>query len=308
MNQTYKSGNLSCSAMLEEAGISFELLELWKGDEVRLKMFTNTTLVFVMSGQIVISYNDFKNREVKAREIILLPPGCTLNRIAKDDCKLLYCTFYKQVDFCNRYSLESLSEYCKGYTYDFHTLNMVEMIYRHLDLLLLTLNNSVSCSSQGNVVTSEHPCKYLLPNSKCSYINELKRQELLLMLFSYYNKEDLAQFFYPVLCRDMDFRFFVLSHSLTVTRLEDFARLMHCSVSTFERRFREHFDEPAYHWLQRHKSIHILHDIRMTNKSFFDLSVEFSFSSQAHFSKFCKKQYGNTPSEIRAGVKIKEKP
>lgn len=306
MDLTYKTGNSFCPTTMDDTSVSFELLELWKGDQVHLKMFTNTTLVFVMSGQLVISYNDFKNREVKAKEIILLPPGCTLDRIAQDDCKLLYCTFYKRVDFCNRYSLEFLTDYCKGYTYDFHTLNMVEMIYRHLDLLMLGLGNEINCSIQRSQDASGHPCKYLLSNTKCSYIYELKRQELLLMLFSCYNKKDLAQFFYPVLCRDMDFRFFVLSNSLTVNRLDDFARLMNCSVSTFERRFRAHFNEPAYHWLQKHKSIHILHDIRMTDKSFFDLSVEFGFSSQAHFSKFCKNQYGNTPSELRAIAKKKQ--
>lgn len=159
MNRALQINESSCLPQLEEMSVSFEFLEIRKGDQVKLKMFTNTTLVFVMSGFLVISYNEFINRVVKDHEIILLPPGCTLDRIAKEDCKLLYCTFYKKVDFCNRFSLESLTEYCKGYKYDFHSLRMAEIIYRHLDLLLLSLNDGISCVVQHGRNAVNPPCK-----------------------------------------------------------------------------------------------------------------------------------------------------
>ncbi|WP_446784349.1 helix-turn-helix domain-containing protein [Macellibacteroides fermentans] len=45
--------------------------------------------------------------------------------------------------------------------------------------------------------------------------------------------------------------------------------------------------------------INVYREIKFTTKSFKNIAVENNFSSQAHFNRFCKKQYGNTPKELR---------
>lgn len=77
------------------------------------------------------------------------------------------------------------------------------------------------------------------------HYHQIKRDELFLYLRAGYTKEELAQFFYPILGRDLDFKDFILTNSRKIFDVKDFATQANMSLSTFNRRFKETFNDTA---------------------------------------------------------------
>jgi len=51
------------------------------------------------------------------------------------------------------------------------------------------------------------------------------------------------------------------------------------------------------------KSQFVLQDIISTSIPFQELADRYQFSSQAHFTKFCKQRYNQTPKDLRSNSK-----
>lgn len=132
----------------------------------------------------------------------------------------------------------------------------------------------------------------------CDYLFELKRKELLFLMHTYYPAEHLARFFFPLIGKDIDFKLLVLGNYLHKS-MEQLAAITNCSLSTFQRRFKDNFGESFYQWILNQRADLIYDEILNTRKSFQEIAFEQGFSSQMHFNKFCKSKYGITPGEIR---------
>lgn len=119
------------------------------------------------------------------------------------------------------------------------------------------------------------------------------------MMALYYTPRQVAEFFYPVLASDFDFRRMVIDHSLKVKDLPELAALCHMSLSTFKRRFKRTFHAPAHTWIAARKAHFIYSEIVNTRKTFGEIAEQFNISSSAYLTVFCKQHFGQTPQEIR---------
>ena len=126
-----------------------------------------------------------------------------------------------------------------------------------------------------------------------------KMQELFILLRAYYNREELATFFYPLIGKNRDFKDFVYEHYLKVDSLNEFAALANTSVDTFKRRFKETFGEPAHKWITGRKAEHVYRDIALGILSFADIAEKYRFSSVSYLTTFCKQHLGKTPQQLR---------
>ena len=178
-----------------------------------------------------------------------------------------------------RFTLENLPKLIDFSTiqHKYTVLLIRERIMQFIDSLILCLNDGLGCR----------------------HFHQLKQKELALLFRGYYNKEELAHFFYPILSENMDFKELVLANYTYAKDMESIAERMNLSPTTFNRRFKKNFGESFAQWQEKRKADDILREIRMTDKTFSEIANEYNFSSPAYFTTFCKRNFGKSPTEIR---------
>ena len=106
-------------------------------------------------------------------------------------------------------------------------------------------------------------------------------------------------FFWPILGEDIDFKDFILANYKRILDVKEFAGAANMSLSTFNRKFKETFNDTAKHWLMSRRDESIYKDITMTDIPFSELADKYSFSSPAYFATYCKKTFGRNALELR---------
>lgn len=275
MSILYLEEHTSCSEYKDPV---FCCVKMEKGEEREFECMNSSVLGFLCEGSIRIIFETNVERKVESGRVFLLPKGSQVRGMADETCQLITCVFSNDLKLCSRHALESLfKEVETGFEYDFYTLPIIPPIDSFLKMLEYCLSEGLGCR----------------------HYHLLKRDELFLYFRGCYERKELARFFYPIIGKDMDFKDFVLSYYTTAKDVKKFAEMANLSVSTFNRRFKETFNEPAYKWLLARRRENIQKDILMTKTSFADIADKYEFSSQAYLVSFCKKNFGKTPSELR---------
>ncbi len=141
--------------------------------------------------------------------------------------------------------------------------------------------------------------EYLNDHLYTEEIYKIKISELIVLLRSLYAPHELALFFSSVVGNDLVFMEMVSSNYHRFNTVESLAQYTCYSTSGFTKKFHRVFHESPYQWMLRKKAQKILSDIKLSGKTFKEISMEYGFSSQSHFYLFCKKQYNASPSFIR---------
>ena len=140
---------------------------------------------------------------------------------------------------------------------------------------------------------------YLAGDMSCGHLQEEKQEELFILLNNYYTIDDLKIFLYPyVMQKDMDFKKIVLLHSQRAKSVQELVDLCGYTMSGFKKIFKEMFDEPIYQWMLQQKAEKLRRKLLEDDVNLKGLIDEFEFSSPAHFTKFCKKWLGKTPTQF----------
>lgn len=82
-------------------------------------------------------------------------------------------------------------------------------------------------------------------------------------------------------------------------KLEDYAELCHCSLSTFKRDFQQHYQETPGKWLTKRRVHHAANLISNSNLTITQVAFESGFEDLSHFSRAFKKIMGASPSEYK---------
>ena len=243
---------------------------------------TYSKLVFVVEGKVKLKINKLDVQVVEAGNLALVPGNSYLIASVEPTSFLMVVDFTEKEPFYPRYSLVNLM----------HDVNLAEDTDRRVGICLpinarlrAFVNSTLDCIADGMGYSS--------------YFT-IKKQEMFLLMLAYYDKTDLAQFFYPLFCFNRKFEQMVMSNYENVTDVKHFAAVLHMPVTTFQRKFKRHFKTSVKQWLLDRKAESILADIKNTNRSITDLSVRYGFSSVSYFSNFCKHYFGKTPTELRA--------
>lgn len=278
MELLYKNEHLSCLHYATSETVCFRVYTVKKGDVFDQCMLTDTNLMFLLSGSITLSYNEYMNGQLESGNFCLLPKSSMVHVKVKEDGRILSCIFSQNIKMCSLFSLQQLQNFLPAsYSYEFGCLQMNPLMNRFLCLL-------VDCLDQG---------------LGCSHFHQLKRDELFLYLRAFYTKEELACFFYPILGEDMNFKDFVLANYKQMKDVKDFAEKANLSLSTFNRRFRENFHISAHQWLISRKVESVRRDILMSNLTFSEIADKYNFSSPNYLATFCRQHYGMSPHEMR---------
>ncbi|MEQ1553246.1 MAG: AraC family transcriptional regulator [Ferruginibacter sp.] len=143
---------------------------------------------------------------------------------------------------------------------------------------------------------------FLLENQSIADENIIlnKVKELLLILSKSENASSVYDFveslFVP---HEYNFKEVVQQNIFAEISIEDLARLCNCGITTFKRKFNEHYNEtPAKYILLKklEKATQLLH---IKNKPIADIAYECGFENIPSFNKAFKKHFGKSPSEYK---------
>ena len=254
----------------------FQTFRKKKGEQLTFEM-KEISIVFLLEGEIRLSYDRYKGEILRARHFLLIPPVDCINMTVLKNACFFWGVFDLQTKCCENFSFDLLLSFLDEGKNTFYPLAFQNPIRNYLEVVDNYLRDGVFC--------------------KC--LNENKKKELIFLLQTYYRKEELAAFFYPVLNKDLLFKEKVLKYMLRAHNVAELAALMNYSVSGFKKKFERNFGQSVYFWMQDHRSKIILRELKEKKKSIKEIAFQYQFSSQPRFYEFCKRHYGKTPGKIR---------
>lgn len=280
MSIFYLDEHTACSQYLTDIRLGFKYIEVDAGYIFKVYDKKEKHLFFLMEGSAKVRYNEFTDRLFSAGEMIFLPKSADCRGEALTKCSFIVHIYDAPVRLCDKVSLNSIIEHKENVQYDFMSLPIRSTLNSYLQLLKL----------------------YLTEGINCRHLHEIKQKELFLIFRTHYSKEELAQFFYPMLGKSLDFRSKVMAYYMESKTAKDLAGYCGYSDVHFNELFVAEFSETPYKWMQKQKAKHIIGRLSNTQATIKEVIEEFEFSSRCHFDKYCKRQFGETASQIRANI------
>ena len=120
-----------------------------------------------------------------------------------------------------------------------------------------------------------------------------------MILYIYYSKEDLYNFFYSILSQDTAFSEYIRLNWNKFHSVNEMAKSMNLTHKQFYKRFISMFGQTPQQWMKESRASSILKELIFTSKLIKQIANENSFSSEPQFTRFCKRQLGKTPTQIR---------
>ncbi len=129
---------------------------------------------------------------------------------------------------------------------------------------------------------------------------ELKFRELLLNILDNPENMDLKNYLLHLLSPHYDpFQRVMEANCLFNLSLQDYAKMLNLSLSSFKRHFISVYRTTPGHWLQEQKLNHAHKLLISTDKPITDISFESGFENSTHFSHLFKKRFGLSPLKYR---------
>ena len=129
---------------------------------------------------------------------------------------------------------------------------------------------------------------------------ELKFRELLLNILDNPKNIELKNYLLQLLSPQHEFFQQVMeAHCLYNLSLQDYAKLLNLSLSSFKRHFISLYKTTPGRWLQEQKLNRAYHLLVSTDKPINDISFESGFENSTHLSHLFKKRFGLSPLKYR---------
>ncbi|MDR1646408.1 MAG: AraC family transcriptional regulator [Tannerellaceae bacterium] len=276
MELLYVQEHLTCRNYVSDFHIGFSYQEVKEGEKLRSTDRYFNYFIFLLEGEVMVSCNEFRNHLCQGGEMVFIAQDSESVAEAITDVKYILLSFDNQFTLCDQLALEAL------YTKEkkppvFNKIDIRPPMRSVLDSVLFYLGHKI----------------------QCKHLFAIKQKEVFLILRAFYTKEEMARFLSPMLNKNMDFKAFVLQHYQEVKTVEELANMCKISVRSFNRKFNDYFGDSPYSWMLKQKSKHIKTRLADGKVTFGKIIKEYGFSSPAHFTTYCKKQFGESPSKLR---------
>lgn len=241
-------------------------------------------ILFVIDGEVDLFYNGEQLR-LSSDNMVCLSRGSVFRILSCDNGSIVIAQFDHAIQSCEKDSFSQLYNIKIENDKSIHPLAVKDRLYMFLRLLIC----------------------YLEDGANCVHFHEIKLRELFWNIRFYYTKAEQAAFFYPILSNNHDFKKKVLNNYRKVRTVKELAWLCDCSLSSFKRKFLDEFREPASEWLQKQINNIIKYKLANGDVPIGIIAEELHFSSLPQFCRYCKRNFGYTPSEWRKVLKNRNK-
>lgn len=272
-----------CVKCKEKEYQAFKYLKSPTGEKFVFDNLDTYTIVFILSGEALISCNEFINVRFKEGELCMFPisADCVWETVTEATGIILASS--NSHNPCDRELFKYHAEKWLNVQPSFYGLAIKPRLREFLESLKNYLEDGITCP----------------------HMHRVKEQELAMVLRAYYSTEELAEFFMPTVRDTDEFKYFIMQNYLQMKGVMEFVDLSGLNVSTFNRKFKAHFGVSPYQWMIKQKSKHIMHALATREKSIADIMREFHFSDASHFNRYCKSIFGASPTELRQQIKNK---
>ena len=238
----------------------------------------NETIIFLLYGIMTISSKGQKI-EMTTRQMIFISRNENFKIEAITDCQLIVAEFDKVISPQTKFHMSKLVKMKTGHNFRLRPLPIKSALVGFVYCMQSYLDQGIDC----------------LP------LRELKLKELFWLLRFYYSDKELVNFFYNFLGakKEEGIRLVVMDSWRKTRNVADLAKLCSMSASTFRRHFLREFGEPIGAWLTRNLNEEIEHRLSECDSSINQIAEDLNFSSAAHFSTYCRRCFGSSPSELR---------
>lgn len=287
MELNYIKEHTSCVNYKTEEDAGFALKEAALGEHFdnRQQEIKANHLIFILSGEVSITKDSKEETRVRAGEFIFIPLSSHYTgTVIQPGTYISLSFFHDTISLCDKHMLSSYLDKVQNTPLCFEPLS----VRAPLDMFLHLLES------------------YLQAGVNCKHLHELKERELFIIFRTAYTKSEIIQLLYPIMGIEVDFKAAVLQHKDRVRSKQELAELLGMSGSELHRKFTQEFGETVQSWLQKQKNKEILSRLNYDFISIKEVAYELGFGSAAGFNKYCKNNFGCSPSELRQEIKKKQ--
>lgn len=276
-NELCYSKYTDCRICTKKTDWGFKYVEIPKGENRTFELSDTYTIAFILAGSVLVSCNEFVNVPFQAGEVVLWPMKSNCMWKSLDNTVGIVLNGSRELNLCDKKAVSENADNWLNSVSDFRGLPIKPRLMEYLQSVKNYLIDGITC-----------------PNM---YIS--KEMELSAVFRAYYTPKELVDFFFPTICTTHEFELFVMNNYLQMKGVKEFVDLSGMNLSTFNRKFKSHFNESPYQWLIKQKSKHIYYALASTDRSFASIAKEFYFTDASHFNRYCKMMFGDSPSKIR---------
>jgi AraC-like DNA-binding protein len=274
INSVYLDGQFSTCSNDTKAG--FKYIETEDDASFSLHHRDLHHIIFMLEGKALATWSEYRNVPVGQSEFAFFSKGSNAVITTVSSCKMVVFTFFALKTSCEKHAFQSYWRLFPNINHHFNTLPFRTPLIEFFDLLVL----------------------YLQMNINCAHLHEVKHQELFLILHTQYPKEELANMFYPIIGKSFDFRSLIMDNYLKVRHIDELAHLSGMGRTNFDNKFKEEFGTSPHQWILKQKAKHVRNSLSEPDATFSDVMRKYNFNSATHFTRFCKQQFGCTPTEL----------
>ena len=254
----------------------FHYIELKAGTYEISRLLEQNAILFIIDGSCSFSYNQYINRIFFAGDMLFFPKSAMVTGLVLKDIKFVYMTYDTPESICDRLFISNLKSKIENLDYDFRPMKINYPIGIFINSLVYLITNGVNCTQ----------------------LHEIKQQELFLIIRIFYSREQLAEFFYPIIGQSFNFKNFVLENHNKCRKLAELIELSNLCPNVFMRKFKNEFGISGYQWMLKQMCQKIQHKASQPDITIKEIMNEVGIENPSHFNRICKKHFKLTPKEL----------
>ncbi|MDR1356887.1 MAG: helix-turn-helix transcriptional regulator [Tannerellaceae bacterium] len=263
----------------ESAGICFKTYMIRSEEKLSDLNLKANHLVFLVKGELSAQYNEFQPIKVNGGELFLIPISAQYALTAFAETQLVVCAFESLHLVPNKLhtNIRIYTAMIPMLRFAFTSLPIHDMLEQYLLLYIEYMKSGIDSES----------------------ICVLKFQELFTLLTNLYRKDDMAGLLYPILGQSPDFKSHVMEHFPHINNVDELAGKMGMGRGSFDLKFKKEFGMTPLQWILKEKAKHVYFSLSEPENTLNDVMNKYNFNSFTHLNRFCKQQFGCSPSELR---------
>jgi hypothetical protein len=249
--------------------------------EIRASHSRENKLVFIVEGEIRLSFACYNRYVIDRQQAVYLPVGYDFRiEAGAAPVMLLVLRLFEPIRFCACLHMEDLKDYTGGGRPRSRSLYLLE-VRPSLKLFIEALEG------------------HLDKGMKCRLYFRHKVREVFFLLKAGYSPQELAGFFYLARSADQTFSNRVLKVCDGIRDTRGLASAMHMSLRGLEKKFRQVYGEPPKVWIAKRRAEALYNALVMDDKPLKALACDMGFSSVSGLAMFSQRWLKATPREIR---------
>lgn len=270
------NNHLSLKSALSESTTGFRYYDVSGGKIFEERNNEYNYLVFILEGELLVSYNEFLNIKVTPQHFYLIPKSSEFVIKSLTWCSGIISLFESLEGMYDKSVFQSYWKISSQITHTSGPLPVHYILNDYLYLLLRYIRNGLNCSK----------------------MDEIKTQELFLLIRNLYSKEEIANLFHPILGKSLSFKEKVLRNYQNVNSVDELAKILGMGRTNFDVKFKKEFGIPPLRWMLKEKAKRVRFSMAESEITLSDIMQKYNFNSPTHLNRFCKQQFGCSPSEL----------